>query len=509
MLVFLPPSAMAVQDGVWRHAARLGYAWRQLRKDTSLMADSSAEIIFDLQAETLQRLGLRLRPPRGATTAEALAHARSDVFLAVDKLAALATRSCSDGTQVPSRNVACAPRGRSLGMAPTRIPRSSRSGRRRRSRARGHNLPAMRGVQEVVPNLPKVDTRLFDFDALDVLDCAIVTQDETLVVDEASGLGVPRDRSRGMAPSHPLPCLVDVSTMTDLVVKDNNSSQTVHSSCDTSASCDVQFTGSDNRCELELGVPWDRSCGTAPSQSMLHASGVHLDRSCGTAPTRSVPAMAPRTLWLHYLLPIVIPDGPKPTPRILQNIRQLRCAVHQEQVGPLIRRRDRLLLMLDCDVSFLVDEIAIMKVVNEPVVPTRASRRSSRRADQRERFLRAQLDRSAMDDIIAADLEKTMPICDHFRRLLFAGVFDDWNDLDESYEDIDRPAGIHYHPMFERFVEEFYPDDTYMLDWDLGEDELVENVDGGCRIGDSQEDDAFWEFLEACQSSPPNDDDDW
>ena len=62
--------------------------------------------------------------------------------------------------------------------------------------------------------------------------------------------------------------------------------------------------------------------------------------------------------------------------------------------------------------------------------------------------------------------------------------------------------------MFERFVEEFYPDDTYMLDWDLDEDELVENVDGGCRIGDSKEDDAFWEFLEACQSSPPNDDDD-
>ena len=77
----------------WQHAARLGYAWRQLKRCPGAL-DSSSEIPYDLHAELLQRLGQRLRPRGDAKCpADNLALAREDVYAAAERLASLAKRS--------------------------------------------------------------------------------------------------------------------------------------------------------------------------------------------------------------------------------------------------------------------------------------------------------------------------------------------------------------------------------------------------------------------------------
>ena len=70
----------------------MGYAWRKLRRDPQLQKDPPEEIIVDLHAELLQRLGLLPRPQSGRSPAASLQGARRDVILAADKLASLARR---------------------------------------------------------------------------------------------------------------------------------------------------------------------------------------------------------------------------------------------------------------------------------------------------------------------------------------------------------------------------------------------------------------------------------
>ena len=89
----------------------LGYAWRTVWRGskTTTSDDFSAalddDILLDLHAELLQRLGAKLQPRVGRCASENLTAARSEVFFAADILAELAAR---------------VPRDRSGGTAPPR-----------------------------------------------------------------------------------------------------------------------------------------------------------------------------------------------------------------------------------------------------------------------------------------------------------------------------------------------------------------------------------------------------
>ena len=82
--------AMASSSRLWSHAARLGYAWRKTLRDPIFRQLKDAEVMLDLQAETLQRLGRHLRPLEDAPAASNLSRARDDVQAATKLLAALA-----------------------------------------------------------------------------------------------------------------------------------------------------------------------------------------------------------------------------------------------------------------------------------------------------------------------------------------------------------------------------------------------------------------------------------
>jgi len=94
---FLPSTMSSIcsaadVDSTWAHAARLGFAWRRLRKDVSLCCDPDSAIIFDLHAELLQRLGHRLRPLPCSPLPHNLRLASSDVRSALGYLRVLASR---------------------------------------------------------------------------------------------------------------------------------------------------------------------------------------------------------------------------------------------------------------------------------------------------------------------------------------------------------------------------------------------------------------------------------
>jgi len=89
----LSDCSAAVGDSTWAHAARLGFAWRRLRKDVSLCRDPDSAILFDLHAELLQRLGHRLRPLTGCPLPHNLRRASSDVRSALGYLSVLASRT--------------------------------------------------------------------------------------------------------------------------------------------------------------------------------------------------------------------------------------------------------------------------------------------------------------------------------------------------------------------------------------------------------------------------------
>ena len=81
---------------LWSHAARLGFAWRRARKDPDILGLPDGEVILDLHAEALQRLGRHLRPLSDASARVNIRRARGDVQDAVATLLPLATRtSCT------------------------------------------------------------------------------------------------------------------------------------------------------------------------------------------------------------------------------------------------------------------------------------------------------------------------------------------------------------------------------------------------------------------------------
>ena len=95
---------------LWSHAARLGYAWRRARKDPLISSVLDGEVILDLHAEALQRLGRHLRPLGDASAHVNLQRARGDVQEAVATLLPLATRtSCT--LRFPGTTSSLNPRG--------------------------------------------------------------------------------------------------------------------------------------------------------------------------------------------------------------------------------------------------------------------------------------------------------------------------------------------------------------------------------------------------------------
>ena len=91
--------------------------------------------------------------------------------------------------------------------------------------------------------------------------------------------------------------------------------------------------------------------------------------------------VAPPIIWLQHLLP-----DTRLYPAIIciqTDILRLRRDILQEQRNALLFRQDRLLLMLDCDVSALMDELAITNASYTPLVDlanlSRARRRSLKR----------------------------------------------------------------------------------------------------------------------------------
>jgi len=97
----LSDCSAAVGDSTWAHAARLGFAWRRLRKDVSLCRDPDSAILFDLHAELLQRLGHRLRPLTGCPLPHNLRRASSDVRSALGYLRILASRTATSSALLP------------------------------------------------------------------------------------------------------------------------------------------------------------------------------------------------------------------------------------------------------------------------------------------------------------------------------------------------------------------------------------------------------------------------
>ena len=71
-------------------AARLGYAWRMARKAGGTYSDPTLEVVADLHAEALVRLGHRLLPRVGGGPAAALQHAPEQVHRMVDLLVSVA-----------------------------------------------------------------------------------------------------------------------------------------------------------------------------------------------------------------------------------------------------------------------------------------------------------------------------------------------------------------------------------------------------------------------------------
>ena len=179
---------MAPQDAAWRHAARLGYAWRRMRRDRALAGDSSAEIIFDLQAEVLQRLGQRLRPDGTLTRGQNLNRARDQVHTAADILARLASRAsttttsagtCSPAGTYASSTSCCTsiggktlsgdPRVRSCGTAPPRLHSSVATRECHMDSARVRERPISTCTPKEETSRPLTcNSFFFDFDELEL-----------------------------------------------------------------------------------------------------------------------------------------------------------------------------------------------------------------------------------------------------------------------------------------------------------------------------------------------------
>ena len=77
-------------DGTWQLAARLGYAWRRARRGGDSYSDPALEVVADLHAEALVRLGHRLQPRPGGGPAAMLQRAPEQVHSLVDLLVKVA-----------------------------------------------------------------------------------------------------------------------------------------------------------------------------------------------------------------------------------------------------------------------------------------------------------------------------------------------------------------------------------------------------------------------------------
>lgn len=162
----------------------------------------------------------------------------------------------------------------------------------------------------------------------------------------------------------------------------------------------------------------------------------------------------PLTIWLCHLIP-----DPRLDPALLcvnRDISRLRQDVLREQCDALLQRRDRLLLMLDCDVCALVDELAVAKVIYEPPVDMALHSRSYRRhfskrhgpasVDELPPYLHDDGDRVAIREVRQMNIIQAQ-----FDRWLMGGVFADWG------VDAASVRGKPDHPAFERFIREFHP----------------------------------------------------
>ena len=75
-----------LSERLWSHAARVGYAWRQARRDSLLVEAEDMDMIWDLHAELLGRLGLKIRPSEKEHCTTNKKRARLDVQDAMDYL---------------------------------------------------------------------------------------------------------------------------------------------------------------------------------------------------------------------------------------------------------------------------------------------------------------------------------------------------------------------------------------------------------------------------------------
>ena len=88
---FVPRDPQHKVDWLFRHAARLGFAWR--RAKGFLQELPEGEMLLDLHAELLQRIGLQLQPDPEVPLLVNVCHARRDIRDAIAYLSPLAVRT--------------------------------------------------------------------------------------------------------------------------------------------------------------------------------------------------------------------------------------------------------------------------------------------------------------------------------------------------------------------------------------------------------------------------------